>query len=75
MLAGTIDNMCDLIHLEPFDILFYASGYLCNVLIGHEDAVADFGGDGEELVGVGLGWLELLCGGFHVGWIINWKGN
>ncbi len=75
MLTCTIDNMRDLIHLEPFDILFYAGGYLCNVLIGHEDAVADFGGDGEELVGVGLGWLGLLCGGFHVGWIINWKGN
>ena len=45
MFACTIDDMGDLIHLQPFDILFYASRYLCNVLIGHKDAVADFGGD------------------------------
>ncbi len=49
--------------------------YLRDVLVSHEDAVADFGGYGEELVGVGLGGLGLLCGGFHVVGIINWKGN
>lgn len=75
MFACAVDDMSDLIHLKPFDILFRANVYLGEYFVGHEDAVAYFGGGGKQLVGVGLDGLgRLLLGGLHLRWrdICNW---